>query len=349
MSRRAWERLSESAGPSGAPPTTPLRPRGRRFRGECGRQPAAAVQRRGPDRRPDERPAPGSGRRRQPAIHEAPAVEPARSEPLYSNPRAARRGRAPARSPPADQVHVRGRAGLAPRPRDDPRGDLRGARHREGVRVDWSRPARSSRRTSRSWMQFKDGRFVSTQKPTYPDQCAFKPTESASRLRRDLQGRRRPADVHLGAADPAARPGARDRQVELLQRVAPTRAGLRRGPRVGPQLRAPVAEGALTRWTAVAAVLGAGAAAEAAVPAVAGGLRIAHFAAGATLGCLSASLLGRNRTAALVGGAATVAWFLGTLADAEAGWAASIGGACALAYRGPRPAPAAARSGRGAG
>jgi hypothetical protein len=30
-----------------------------------------------------------------------------------------------------------------------------------------------------------------------------------------------------------------------------------------------------------------------------------------------------------------VAWFLGTLADADAGWAASIGAACALAYRGP--------------
>ena len=28
------------------------------------------------------------------------------------------------------------------------------------------------------WMQFKDGRFVATQKPTWPDQCAFKPTKS---------------------------------------------------------------------------------------------------------------------------------------------------------------------------
>jgi TRAP-type C4-dicarboxylate transport system substrate-binding protein len=29
-----------------------------------------------------------------------------------------------------------------------------------------------------SWIQFKDGRFAVTQKPTYPDQCAFKPTKS---------------------------------------------------------------------------------------------------------------------------------------------------------------------------
>ena len=96
-----------------------------------------------------------------------------------------------------------------------------------------------------------------------------------------------------------------------------------------------MAEGALSRWAAAAALLGAGAAAEAAAPAVADGLRIADFAAGATLGCLSAWLLGRNTSAALVGGAAAVAWFLGTLADADAGWAAAIGAASALAYRGP--------------
>jgi TRAP-type C4-dicarboxylate transport system substrate-binding protein len=29
-----------------------------------------------------------------------------------------------------------------------------------------------------SWIQFKDGRFVTTQKPTFPDQCAYKPTKS---------------------------------------------------------------------------------------------------------------------------------------------------------------------------
>jgi signal transduction histidine kinase len=64
-------------------------------------------------------------------------------------------------------------------------------------------------------------------------------------------------------------------------------------------------------------------------------MRIADFAVGAALICLSAWALPRDRTAAVLGSATAVLWFLGTLADADDSQLSSLGAACVLAHRGP--------------
>jgi signal transduction histidine kinase len=96
-----------------------------------------------------------------------------------------------------------------------------------------------------------------------------------------------------------------------------------------------VAPGALTRTAVAAALLVLGAVAELAAPDVALALRAADFMVGATIGCLAAWSIGRSTPAAVVGAAVAVTWFLGTLADAHASWAATVGAALVLAYRGP--------------